>query len=381
MSHNSEPGKCVILRLRILEGSLMRNIAKFGSMSPFVEFYWNNQKRKTKISSNSHLSPVWEECYIFESTDVAQLQFKVYHSSLLFTSQEVGSGTISIDELIKGKIKEWVYLYNEGTIAGKLLISATMYEERRSEQSTHNTSYATVDLKEEYTRKVNELELEKEELEFFKRKYKRKAEKFNREKRVYQQKISEIVRRTTPKHTEESSSEEIYDFTEPGTVKITMSDEVSLEEIGFKKEKAQLQKEKIMLVQLKDQVEIDLARLRREKNKHSVHNKLIRHSHEKLNEILVDNPDGKKLRVTKSTTEEKLSMFSSKILNDWQETENMKNNLKANNRKSNELELKFDMEVKMNSPKRAVTPKCHDIDSFKMRVANYSAGKLVFNDS
>jgi hypothetical protein len=144
------------------------------------------------------------------------------------------------------------------------MMSVNMYEERRSEQSTHNTSYASVDLKEEYNRKLNELELEKEELEFFKRKYKRKVEKFNQEKRNYKAKVSEIVRKTTPKHTEESFSEESNNFKECA-VNLPNTDDHTNEELVLQIEKAKLYSEKESLIKLKEQIEVDLIRLRREK--------------------------------------------------------------------------------------------------------------------
>ena len=382
MSHYIEPSKCIILRVRILEGSLVRNVAKFGSMSPYLEFSWNDEKRKTKISSNGHLNPVWDECFLLEAAEQAQLQITVYHSSILFTFQEIASATLSVEELSKGKIKEWICVYYEGLIAGKILMSATMYEEKRSEQSTHNTSYATVDLKEEYIWKLNELELEKEELEFMKRKYKRKAEKFNREERIYQAKVTEIIKRTTPKHTEESSSDELCDFTESGTVIIGPNDSTAQEDAILKKEKALLHKEKATLLQLKDQVEIDLERLRREQHNLSTHRKVVCYSQDKLNETSQD-PRIRYPRVTKSTTEEKLSVFSNKILSDWQ-TENIKNDLREKNRKSNEqlMHVKLDMGNHTGLTNRAATPKSSEFSkgTLKFRAANYSTGKLVFND-
>lgn len=91
---------------------------------------------------------------------------------------------------------------------GKLSISLNMYEEKRSDQSTLNTSYSTVDLKEEYMRKLNELELEKEELEFYRRKYKKKQQRLVQIRKKYENVIKECVVKMTPQATEESEEDE-----------------------------------------------------------------------------------------------------------------------------------------------------------------------------
>ena len=189
-----------------------------------------------------------------------------------------------------------------------------MYEEKRSEQSTQNLSYASVDIKEEYSRKLNELELEKEELEYYKRKYKRKVEKLNQEKRNYRNKISEIIRRATPKNTEESLSEDSFDAGQLGTALLSLNDEP--QETRICKEKALLRQEKEALIHLKGQIEIDLARLRREKIKMSLMRKVVGRSQGKLSDLGKFMDIGRIPDIGKSISEEKLSRYSSKLLSD-----------------------------------------------------------------
>ena len=204
----------MILRLKVFDLILTRNVAKFGKMSPYIEASWNDDTWRSQIHS-SGISPISiNEAHIFEGPELSPLTIKVLHSSLLFSYQEIGTSIISSEDLSLNKSKEWIELYFEGNSAGKVQVSTCMYEERRSEQSTHTTSYATVNLNEEYARKLNELELEKEELEFYKRKYKRKLEKLNQEKRVYKSKVKEIVKKATPRHTEEASSDEVLQVDE-----------------------------------------------------------------------------------------------------------------------------------------------------------------------
>jgi C2 domain len=381
MNQTTEFCRCMILRLKIFQSVLTRNVAKFGSMSPYIEIVWNNERWKTKVSAG-HLNPVWNEGYAFEALDPGPLEIQVRHSSL-FMSQEIGSITLSVDDITHGKIKEWVEIYHETACVGKIQLSVNMYEERRSQQSNYNTSYGSIDLKDEYSRKLNELELEKEELEFYKRKYKRKVEKLNQEKRNYRAKVSEIVRRATPKHTEESSSEEICDINQPNLVLIAPSDDLAQEEAILKKEKALLHQEKEALAHLKDQIEVDLARLRREKQKVSLHRKVLGHSQGKLSDITkhMDTTS----HISKSTSEEKIIGMSSKIIGDWQEIEDIKDYLiRQKGEENNEelLELKMNVASSLTSPRRAITPKSTDLgrSNGKFRCSNYSTEKLVVYD-
>lgn len=383
MIQNSDPDRCLILRLKVFEGSLIRNVAKFGSMNPCIEASWNEEKWKSKALSGAHLMPIWNEGHVFEAQDPGPLHIKVVHNGLLFTNQEIGSLVLSVEELTQGKTKEWLEIYYEGASAGKVLLSTSMYEERRSEQSTHNTSYAAVDLKKEYTRKLNELELEKEELEFYRRKYKRKVEKFNQEKRNYQAKVTEIIRRTTPKHTEESSSEELCDLSQPQAAVLTPNDDTGQEECLVNKEKVLLQQEKEAYNQLKNQLEIELARLRREKHRVSVQRKLVVYSQGKLSDITKSMDIGQPIK--KSISDEKIKRNLSKLSNEWQEIDNVKTEISKDEDENNDelLELRFNLGEKKSSPRRATTPKNTDMGrtNIKFRGPNYSTGKFFLYDS
>lgn len=381
MNHNTEMSRCMVLRLRVFEAKLTRNVAKFGSMSPFIEAVWNEERWKSKANSG-HLAPYWNESHIFEGVDPAPLYLKIRHNSLLFANQEIGSLVISSEDLAIGKARTWLDANFEGLPIGKVLITVSMYEERRSEQSTHNTSYASIDLKEEYTRKLNELELEKEELEFYKRKYKRKAEKFNQEKRNYRAKVSEIVRRTTPKHTEESSSEDGNE-TNPAIFLISPHEDAGPEEAMLNREKTLLYKEKQGLAQLKDQIEWDLARLHREKQKISLHRKVIGNSQGKLSDLARNMDVARMPQLHKSVSEEKLVGFSQNSLSNWQEIDEIKERLLAKDSGASDLlELKFGNTEKITSPRRATTPKSTDLGrtNIKFRGSNFSTGKLVLYD-
>lgn len=133
-----------------------------------------------------------------------------------------------------------------------------------------------VDLKEEYHRKLNELENEKEELEYFKRKYKQKKEILNQEKRKYKTKLEEIMQSGAQKNTEESLSEsekedsDISESIQPSSPRLSQrNSRTKLEE------RPSVDEEKKSLEQLKQQVEENMKRLQREKHKLNVHKRIL----------------------------------------------------------------------------------------------------------
>lgn len=202
---------------------------------------------------------------------------------------------------------------------------------------------------EEYYRKLNELELEKEELEYYKRKYKRKLEQLNQEKRNYQHKVKEIVKKATPKHTEETSSEDVADLTPP-TIKIT--DEHSI------RYRSALQRENYG--QIKELVEGDLFKLRKEKHKSSLQKKIGAYSQGKLSDIAKSLDMAHIPNMKKSSSDVKVYGDAGKFTADWQEVELIKKKLLGGNlvspKKNKEmLELKYDLGKPITSPRRAAT--------------------------
>jgi hypothetical protein len=233
----------IILRLKLLEAILTKNVAKYGSMSPFVEATWNKEIWSSKISKDGHQRPKWDDYHIFDSPEASPLQLKLFHSSLFFAPQEIGCCVVPIDDLYKGLSKEWLDLLHEGKVTGKLRVTLNMYEEKRSEQSTLNTSYAVVDLKEEYLRKSNELELEKEELEFYKRKYKKKKQKLFQEVKNYKNTLKKYLKQTTV--TEESLDDDSRFFNHDLSHPELLKSQVSIDLHEFKTRRNVVDKKRI----------------------------------------------------------------------------------------------------------------------------------------
>ena len=137
-----------------------------------------------------------------------------------------------------------------------------------------------------------------------------------------------------------------------------------------------LYSEKESLIKLKEQIEVDLIRLRREKNKISAHQKLAGFSQWKAE----DSQNGE---IFDFKNKGKISRLTSKNLSDWQENQLCRLQIvkKADTETNEELELKIDMGTRFSSPRRAATPKSSDFGraNFKFRGPN-SSTKLVFYD-
>lgn len=353
MTNPTDLYPCIILRLRVFDGILERNVAKFGSMSPYLEVQWDNEKWYSKIASNNHLTPTWDEYHVFESTDPSPLTIKVLHNSLIFTSQEVGFCIVSVEELFKGKINETLELIYESKTVGHIRISANMYEEKRSELSTHNTSYALTDLKEEYAKKLYELELEKEELEFYKRKYKKKLEKLNQEKRSYKNKVTEFVRKTTPNHTEEGSDDNTESNINP-YILYSQPDEIIQEECYDEDDGNLLRKDKEISVHLKNQLTFDISKVRCEGFR-NVRKKGFTQTCEKMNEICMTSDVYRTEDVGRMANKKNVSLFSHQSIEEWEDVQKIKRKCLKSGEKEQDrelLELRFEGFNQFVSPQR-----------------------------
>ena len=170
----------VVLRLKVFEASLFKSVSRHGSMNPFVEVQWNEITWTSKIAKEQNTTLKWDDFQSFEATEIGPAVIKIMHNNFLLPATEIGLCVISSDELSKGKTKEWIEIFSQGKVVGKIKITVSVDEEKRTDISTQNSSFAHLDLKEEYLRRANELELEKEELEFYRMQYKKKTQKLTK---------------------------------------------------------------------------------------------------------------------------------------------------------------------------------------------------------
>ena len=130
---------------------------------------------------------------------MGHIELTVIHKPLMFREVELGRCKIYISDLTRGKLIDWVTLSDStNSLAGSIFLNISLdHKDAVNElKSAKHSASNSVDLREEYLRKLNEVELEREETEYYKKKYKRKLASLKQEKRT--------AINTTPVRTDES---------------------------------------------------------------------------------------------------------------------------------------------------------------------------------
>jgi hypothetical protein len=254
----TESARGQTLSIRVVKALLSVSVAKFGKMSPRVEVRYGAQRWKTSVSyEDTH--PRWHEGFTFEPSEIHPLELRVVHKALILGDVEVGTCRIEPEEIADGKTIAWWPLHATQGRVGSVLLCFALEDDKKYE------AVGTSELKEEYLKKLDQLELEREELEYYKRKYKQKAEKCNREKRIYRQKMEEIMERVTPIVTEQSSDSDTE--TEEAQKEFSRLDMVRAERNKIREEINSIKKEKQELMKLRIFIGHDIDKLRTERHR------------------------------------------------------------------------------------------------------------------
>lgn len=171
--------------VKVLEARLAVNVAKFGRMQVVAEVKHGTQVFRTRAAEGQQ--PQWHEAQVFELASEAQVQVQVLHCTLLLGSTLIGACTVPLPLASKRQRSGWWDLLSAaGLPVGSIRLSFGFEAQGR----TLDAECAV--LREMVSTKANEVELEREELEFLKLKYKRKAEKLSQEERKYRAKAQAI---------------------------------------------------------------------------------------------------------------------------------------------------------------------------------------------
>jgi len=114
------------------------------------------------------MHPAWNECVTFELAESPFLDIFVIHKTMIFSDKEVGSCRILLSEIYKGKMLDWWPLHDGNMVVGSILANLSFDEKECSIRSTHHTSNNSLDIRDEYIKRLNDLELEREEIEYYK---------------------------------------------------------------------------------------------------------------------------------------------------------------------------------------------------------------------
>ena len=120
-----------------MEASLTLNIAKYGSMSVFCSINYSNKEWNSAAVQNIENStrPKWDQLAIFEDLDLQKsLVVRVFHKTLLFISQEIGSCELKLEDIFNGHQNEWWILTSKrGILAGNILLIFDCFEKSWNE--------------------------------------------------------------------------------------------------------------------------------------------------------------------------------------------------------------------------------------------------------
>jgi hypothetical protein len=171
-SLGSQPISFTVL---LQEAEFEVNVAKFGSMRSITRLRYSDIF-KTTAQTLSGQNPRWLEPFIFEVADDDRIEFVCYHVAMFIGEIEIGRGWLKCSGQDSS---ECVKLTSpRGTPAGWVKVGVTYdYAKLQTDPSvlalsSNHSASNSMDMREEYMRKLNDLELEREEVKFLKQKYK-----------------------------------------------------------------------------------------------------------------------------------------------------------------------------------------------------------------
>ena len=161
--------------LTIYQARLDTSVSSLGTMSPQIQITYSGITVKTKTAAGMDRLPVWSETFNFEYLH-SEFEVIAFHKPLLLKDIEIGRCKVLVEEN-----SGWFELRRDGKKVGSIRIG--IKEDRETWTSTAHTSKDSWDLRDDYIKKLNDLELEKEEATFYRKKYKRKLEKIRKNTR------------------------------------------------------------------------------------------------------------------------------------------------------------------------------------------------------
>lgn len=255
-----------VFSIRIIEARLSISVAKFGCMSLHVEARYGLQSIRTQLASGSDTAPRWEEMHLLELTEAQCVNVKVLHKAVILGDVLVGECEIGLNRLVRRRNTDWWPLDGTKGAAGSIKVSFCFDDEQHPRSPS--PPLTSPNLKDEVKRKQNELELEKEELEYYKLKYKRKAEELNQEKRRYRLRLQAIHSKAEEGMFSPTSHMEPADDLSRRQKSLSMRENSLVMErkrVREEREKVELERERVG--RLREEVAADYAKLRREKQK------------------------------------------------------------------------------------------------------------------
>lgn len=172
--------------LLVLQARLEVSVATVGVMRPFARVEYSGVTMDTKVADCNGGSPHWNEIFNVEYLG-KDLEVRVFHKPFLLREVEIGKCSVKVAD-----VSGWFEICKAGLRTGAVRLC--MKEESNLKGGNQRDSR---DMRSEYSTKMNELELEREEVAFYKKKYKTQLAKLRQLKR----KLWSPTLRRTLEHT------------------------------------------------------------------------------------------------------------------------------------------------------------------------------------
>jgi hypothetical protein len=346
---HTSPGSAIAIK--VLEAQLQLDVAKLGSMKPFVKVTYGNVSWRTDISTG--MKPKWNTTHVFESCDSDTVEVVVYHKNMLFGETEVGKCVLNLSEVARRHLTEWWSLSTfNGDLAGSILLSFDLDGDRRftdtsfmgihTTHSTNNSVDARDDLP-KYTEPTTKLQdstyYRRKKIRRMRKRYEEPPQTDPKEDYIDLEKLkNELLEENERIKTQEDKVKKLFEKLRLESNKLKQDKEevkkskltlrrreecILAEKKIIEEEKEKVRKEREQLEKLKDQLNSDYYRLRQEKLRMQAHKKLI----EITSKQVFDKSrqlDKQRLHLHKRHQEEDSSMNGVDIQKKWEEIDQVR---------------------------------------------------------
>lgn len=171
----TESCKNLCLALRLIEAKIYCNSKKLLNLKVSVKHGSQSWLSSSAISTGKSLK--WEHCHIFDLEDSSVISLSLLQVPFFLPPTELGSCSIKIPNDGK-KFIDWFPIEKNGQTFGKILITYLIDEKIENQ----NFSY-----------QIYSLDLEKEQVKFFKTKYAKKLQMLKMEKHGFRKNASSVL--------------------------------------------------------------------------------------------------------------------------------------------------------------------------------------------
>lgn len=127
------------LGIKVIEARLNVNVARMGTMSPYIKIMFGKELWKTDYSTGMH--PKWNEYHSFSFT-CQTMELAVFDKGFILGDTEIGRCTIHLIDVIQGHSTEWWSLVSSKLeITGGVLLSFEFHDSDSSFTHSSNSSW------------------------------------------------------------------------------------------------------------------------------------------------------------------------------------------------------------------------------------------------